>query len=122
MKDFTVQLEDRPGTLADLGEALGDAGVNIEGIAGFAVHGVGGLVHLLVENGPVARAALEAAGIGIEHEADVVVVNVKDEPGELGRIARRIADGGANLTAGYLATGNRLVLLSDDVGKVRAAM
>lgn len=122
MKDFTVQLEDRPGTLADLGEALGDAGVNIEGIAGFAVHGVGGLVHLLVENGPVARAALEAAGIGIEHEADVVVVNVKDEPGELGRIARRIADAGANLTAGYLATGNRLVLLSDDVGKVRAAM
>ena len=122
MKDFTVQLEDRPGTLAELAEALGNAGINIDGIAGFAVHGVGGLVHLLVENGPVARAAIEAAGIGIEHEADVVVVDVKDEPGELARIARSIADAGANLTAGYLATRNRLVLLSDDVGKVRAAL
>jgi hypothetical protein len=50
------------------------------------------------------------------------VVNVKDEPGELGRIARRIGDAGANLTAGYLATHNRLVLLSDDAGKVRAAL
>ena len=37
MKDLTVQLEDRPGTLAELGEALGNAGINIEGIAGFAV-------------------------------------------------------------------------------------
>jgi hypothetical protein len=122
MKDLTVQLEDRPGTLAELAEALGSAGINIEGIAGFAVHGVGGLVHLLVQDGAAARSALEGAGIGIEHEADVVVVNVKDEPGELGRIARRIADAGANLTAGYLATGNRLALLSDDVGKVRAAL
>src|SRR5205814_1703393 len=59
MKDLTVQLEDRPGTLAELGEALGNAGINIEGIAGFAVPGAGGLVHLLVEDGAAARAALE---------------------------------------------------------------
>jgi hypothetical protein len=122
MKDLTVQLEDRPGTLADLAEALGNAGINIEGIAAFAVHGVGGLVHLLVQDGAAAKAALEAAGVGIEHEADAVVMDVKDEPGELGRIARRIGDAGANLTAGYLATHNRLVLLSDDAGKVRAAL
>jgi hypothetical protein len=122
MKDLTVQLEDRPGTLADLAEALGNASINIEGIAAFAVHGVGGLVHLLVQDGAAAKAALEAAGVGIEHEADAVVMDVKDEPGELGRIARRIGDAGANLTAGYLATHNRLVLLSDDAGKVRAAL
>jgi hypothetical protein len=122
MKDLTVQLEDRPGTLADLAEALGNAGINIEGIAAFAVHGVGGLVHLLVQDGAAAKAALEAAGVGIELEADAVVMDVKDEPGELGRIARRIGDAGANLTAGYLATHNRLVLLSDDAGKVRAAL
>ena len=122
MKDLTVQLEDRPGTLADLAEALGDAGVNIEGIAGFAVTGIGGLVHLLVQDAGAARSALEAAGIPVESEADAVVVDVKDEPGELGRIARKIADGGANLTAGYLATNTRLVLLTDDVGKVRAAL
>ena len=122
MRDLTVQLEDRPGTLADLAEALGNAGINIEGIAGFAVPGAGGLVHLLVEDGAAARAALEATGVSIEHEADVVLVEMEDRPGELGRIARKLADAGVNLTAGYLATKTRLALLSDDVGKVKAAL
>ena len=36
MKDLTVSLEDRPGTLADLGEALGKAGINIEGMCAVA--------------------------------------------------------------------------------------
>ncbi|MDH4136043.1 MAG: ACT domain-containing protein [Anaerolineae bacterium] len=30
-KDLTVILEDRPGTLADVGKALEKAGINIEG-------------------------------------------------------------------------------------------
>jgi hypothetical protein len=33
MKDLTVILENRPGRLADLGEATGRAGINIEGYA-----------------------------------------------------------------------------------------
>jgi hypothetical protein len=32
VKDLTITLEDRPGRLADLGEATGKAGVNIEGM------------------------------------------------------------------------------------------
>jgi len=36
VKDLTVVLEDRPGTAADMGEALGKAGVNIDGFCGFA--------------------------------------------------------------------------------------
>ena len=34
MKDLTMILEDRPGRLADLGEATGNAGINIEGVCG----------------------------------------------------------------------------------------
>jgi hypothetical protein len=33
MKDLTITLEDSPGRLADLGEATGGAGINIEGIS-----------------------------------------------------------------------------------------
>ncbi|PYO04131.1 MAG: hypothetical protein DMD89_00210 [Candidatus Rokuibacteriota bacterium] len=33
-REFTVIVEDRPGTLAELGNVLGDAGVNIEAIQG----------------------------------------------------------------------------------------
>jgi len=32
VKDLTVILQDRPGTLADMGEILGNAGINIEGM------------------------------------------------------------------------------------------
>jgi hypothetical protein len=31
MKDLTIALENRPGALAEMGEALGRAGVSIEG-------------------------------------------------------------------------------------------
>lgn len=31
MKDLTIALEHRPGALADMGDALGRAGVSIEG-------------------------------------------------------------------------------------------
>ena len=33
---FTVQLDDRPGALAEVAKALGDLGVNITGIVGVA--------------------------------------------------------------------------------------
>jgi transcriptional regulator with XRE-family HTH domain len=39
--EFTVILEDRPGTLAQLGIVLGDATVNIEAIHGTSREGAG---------------------------------------------------------------------------------
>ncbi len=32
MYDVTIRLENRPGALADMGEALGCAGVSVEGV------------------------------------------------------------------------------------------
>ena len=120
-KDLTVSLEDRPGTLAALGEALGKAGVNIEGIGGFAVGGRG-VAHLLVEDAAKARQALEGAGVTVEGEVDALVIDIEDRPGALGEVARKIADAGVNITFGYLATNNRLVLGADDVDKARTAL
>ncbi len=119
--DLTVQLENRPGALAELGEALGNAGINIDGIAGFEVDGRG-MVHLLVDDASRAREAIQGAGVQVQGETEVVVVDVQDKPGELGTIARRIADAGANITLGYIATNNRLVLGGDDVSKIRQAV
>ncbi|MCH7588707.1 MAG: ACT domain-containing protein [Chloroflexi bacterium] len=50
-------MEDRPGTLADLGEALAKAGINIDGICAFPCEGKG-VLHLLVEDALGARRAL----------------------------------------------------------------
>src|SRR5437588_2665478 len=119
--DLLVVLQDRPGTLADLGEALGKAGVHIDGISGMAVAGEG-FAHILVEDASAARQALQGSGIEVRSESDVVVVDVQDRPGTLGEIARKMADAGVNITFGYLATDTRLVLGADDVDKARSAL
>ena len=123
-KDLLVTLEDRPGALASVGEALGGAGINIEGLAGFASEGRG-LVHLLVEDGPAAGAALESAGIKVDGESDVIVLPMTDDvgtPGALGRQARKVADAGVNLRFLYIATGNRVVIGADDLAAARTAI
>jgi hypothetical protein len=57
MKDLAIALENRPGVLAELGEALGRAGVSIEGGGAWVVDGQG-VAHLLFEDGAAARQAL----------------------------------------------------------------
>ena len=123
-KDLTVSLEDRPGTLADLGEALGKAGINIEGICGIGVEGRG-ITHLLVEDAAKARQALEGAGIKVEGEADPIVADMTrdaDTPGALGKAARAVANAGVNIQALYLATRNRSVIVTTDNVKARKAL
>ena len=119
-KDLMFVLEDRPGKLAEVGEAFGKAGVNLEGICGDARQGKGTL-HILVEDAAGAKKVLKAAGIKVvEHE--VVVLDIADKPGELGKVCRKLADAGVNINLTYLATTTRLVLGVDDLEKARAAL
>ena len=118
-KDLTVTLEDRPGTLADMGEALGKAGVNIEGVCGFPSQGKG-IIHFLVDDAAAARRVLEAAKIHVNDERDVLVLDIADRPGELGRICRKIANAGVNINLSYLASNTRLVLGVDNLDKARS--
>jgi hypothetical protein len=123
-KDLLLSLEDRPGALADVGEALGNAGINIEGLAGFAIEGRG-VAHILVEDAAAARSALESAGIKVEGESDVLLTDMTGDaatPGSMGRAARKMAEAGVNVTFGYLATGNRVVIGADDIAKAKAAL
>jgi hypothetical protein len=119
--NLTITIDDRPGVLAELGEALGGAGVNIEGFCGYASGGTGTL-HLLFEDASGARAALEGAGLQIQDERDVLVVDIEDRPGALGVIARRVASADVSLDLAYLATNTRLVLGAPDLEAVRAAL
>lgn len=120
-KDLEVVLKNVPGTFASMGEALGGAGINIEGIGGFVAGGEG-IVHLLVEDAAGARSAIEGAGHEVRGERDVVVVPLEDKPGELGRVCRKMADAGVNLDLIYVTTGPRLVLGPDDLEKAQAAV
>ena len=120
MHDLTIELENRPGALAAMGEALGAAGVSVEGGGVFVAGGVG-VAHFLFHDGPAARRALEAAGIRVLAVRDVVVLRLRqDEPGQLGKIARRMADAGVNIEAQYSDHDHRLILVVGDSAKGRA--
>jgi hypothetical protein len=121
MKDLTIMLDDTPGSLAALAEAMGSAGVNIEGICAFAENGRA-VAHLCVDDARGARRALEGAGYEISAERDVIVVAVQDRPGVLGGVTRRIAGAGVNLELLYLATGTRVVVAADDLDKAETAV
>ena len=117
-KDLLVTLNDQPGEGARLGEALGNAGVNIEGLCAIMEGGKGN-VHVLVEDAAGAKAALEGAGITLEAETDVIVSPALpepdlDTPGKFGEMARALADAGINITLVYVAARNRVVLATSD--------
>ncbi len=117
-KDLTIILQDRPGTLAKVGEALGKAGVNIDAICGMTFEGRG-IVHVLVQDTVKARQALEANQIPVSGGLEVLVLEVEDHPGTIGNIARQLANAGVNIHLIYLATSTRLVIGADDLEKAR---
>lgn len=120
MKDLTIALEHRPGALAEMGEALGRAGVSVEGGGVFLADGIG-LAHFLFVDGGAARRALEAAGIRVLAERDVVVLRLNQgEPGQLGKIARRMAEAGVNIEVQYSDHDHQLILVVDDLAKGQA--
>ena len=51
--DLAVTVEDKPGALAGMGEAIGAAGINIGGVCGAATPGAS-VVHLLVDDAAAA--------------------------------------------------------------------
>ncbi len=118
-KDLEVVLQNVPGTFASLGEALGNAGVNIDGICGFVAGGEG-IVHVVVEDAGAARQAIEGAGHQVREERDVILADMEDRPGEVGRATRRFADAGVNLDLIYTNNRGQLVLGADDIQKARS--
>lgn len=119
--DLTIHLENRPGALAEVGEALGTARINIEGVVALA-SGSGSLAHVLVERAQEAESALSEAGHEVASVQEVVLHSVEDEPGVLGKVCRQAAEAGVNLTLTYLATDTRLVLAAEDMPALRQAL
>ena len=121
--DFTVILENRPGTIAELGEVAGRAGVNLAAICGFPCEGRG-VLHVAVDDADAdaARTAFNEAGLELGDERPVVMVDIPNEPGALGRVSRRIADAGANVDLLYINMSGQLVVGADNLDIVRSAL
>jgi hypothetical protein len=122
--NLTVVLRDEPGQLAKLGEATGRAGVNIEGMCAFTGEGRG-IIHILIADEAAERAvtALQAAGMQIADQREVLVIDVDDTPGSLGELGRELAAAGVNIELLYTTFGGvKLVVASDDLESARGAL
>jgi hypothetical protein len=122
--NLTIVLRDQPGELARIGDATGQAGVNILGMAAFTGQGRG-IIHVLVATAraDVARSALEAAGVELADQREVLVVDVEDKPGTLGELARTLGAAGVNIELAYTTFGGvKLVIATDDLDSARAAL
>ncbi|MDT5006473.1 MAG: hypothetical protein QOJ24_3649 [Mycobacterium sp.] len=120
--DLTLYLNDDPGELARVGDVLGQAGANIAGLCAVASGGGQAEVHILVDDATPAFEALQAAGVKIATEQEVLVLEIEDRPGALGEITHQLGAAKVNLTLVYLATNTRLVLGADNLADAKAAI
>lgn len=100
MKQFAISLKNEPGQIANICETLGNAGVNIKSLAagGIGEHGV---LHLVTADELTASKALKKAGY--ESKAtDIMIVELLDRPGELGKVTRKLALSNINIDSIYL--------------------
>ncbi len=119
--NLSVALPNRPGELAKLATALGDAKVDIEGFFAVDIEDRA-FASFLVSDRTAARGALERLGHRVEREMEVVVEALSDETGELGRATQLIADAGINLTVSYVVGGSRVVFGADDLPALERAL
>ncbi len=107
--DYTVMLPNRPGVLANLSTTMGKAGITIEGISGTQYQDKV-VLHLLFDKGDEAYALLMKNKFTVMSTREVLVVEIVDKPGELGKITQKMANAEVNIDFVYLATKSRLVL------------
>src|SRR5256885_8609875 len=117
-RDISVRLvEDKPGELGRVVQALTRSGVNIEGLAE-----VEGVVHILARDPRAARQALRGGGFAIDSELEVLIVPMPDRQGEVAMILQRLQDADVNVKFLYLATDTRVVIGTDDIAAAREAL
>ena len=94
MNGFITQLENRPGEMARLMEALSAQGVNV---LIYAVStGDQAAVGFVVNDEEATRSILRDAGVGYR-EIPVFTVRMEDKPGQAASTSRRLADAGVNI-------------------------
>ena len=89
---FTVELSDKPGSLAKMAAALGDRGINISAIVGIAEDTDGALM-LATSDAEGTRKAFSALGLGFTEHDPEEGLTLDDHP----RVSQGLADRGLDV-------------------------
>lgn len=101
-KQLSAWVEDRPGMLGQVADALGEAKVSIRAFMAATFDGRG-FVRVVVDKPAVARRVFRKHGWETT-EDEVVEVTISDRPGALGAVADRLGAAGLNVLYAYVGT------------------
>jgi len=93
MSVFTVDLENQPGELARLCEAMAGGHINV--VLSATVRGEEGIVAFVADDEAGAQAALQEAGIKYAMRA-ALTIRMENQPGAGATAFRKLADAGVN--------------------------
>jgi hypothetical protein len=99
VKQLTVSLENRPGTLAHMAKVLADAKVNIVALLN-STAGAQGSAQVVVDNVNKAKKALGGAGLAYT-EGTLEQFEMANKPGALAELAGKLAKKGVNIDCAY---------------------
>jgi hypothetical protein len=99
---LSAWVENRPGTLGRVAEALGAKKVNIRAFTAAVMSGRG-FVRVVVDKPAAARKVFAEHGWQTTAD-DVIEVTIADKPGALGKVADRLGATGVNVEYAYVGT------------------
>lgn len=102
-KEISFTMPNKAGLLSEVTRAISGASVNITTICAYAMGDIAYFM-LTADSHAKAKKALEPLGVAIE-ERDVVEVELLNRPGELQKVAKRIADAGIDIEYMYATAG-----------------
>ena len=100
MKQITIVAEDKVGLIADISYILGKARINIESIS-VEVYSGKAVINLTVKDEKRAASLLIANDYKVL-ESEVLVVCLKDEPGEMSKMSKILKDSSLNIESLYV--------------------
>ncbi len=103
MKEITIRTQNRVGVLADVAELLGGLGVNIEAISAHGA-GEGAVFRIITNDSKTAMKNLPKIPGLSASESDILVVDMQNRPGELGKITRKLANKNVDLESVYIVS------------------
>lgn len=121
MKQLTILTENKVGVLASIASLLGRHGVNMESISAETFPD-GAIIRVITKDIKTAREILRKADYNVI-ESDIMVLEVMDRPGELGKVAKKLAEARINIENIYLISRTKdkalLALRVDNTAKAR---
>jgi hypothetical protein len=124
LKEFDVYVQDKPGELAKVCELLGGNGVNIKAISSERAQ-PRPLIRIVTDDEATTKSSLKRLGVEFE-QRDVLGIRLPDKPGELGKMARKLAKAMVNVNSIYILSKENgmteMALTVDNVTKARRAL